>query len=182
MDKFNTLRAETNSFTLLWPIFILCIVLVVIMLGYCVLYSAIKTHGIRWAQLPPSPNQEMPSPSTNLELFILLASELLKLVYLIMVLVNLLFGSIVSIMLVSLVQILAYSALTLAILLELNAWMQLKCHLKAAVGLIGPVESSRILDKHLMIYSICFFATIILNLVAIINSVLSAKNIAEASS
>ena len=97
-----------------------------------------------------------------------------------MVFIHLISGN-VSIMLISLIQILGYSALTLAILLELNTWMQLKCHLKAAVGLIGPVESSKIMDKHLMIYSICFFSIIILNLVAIINSVLQAKNIAEAT-
>lgn len=93
------------------------------------------------------------------------------LVYLFLVLLHLITGS-VSIMLVSLIQILAYSALTFAILLELNTWMQLKCHLKAAVDLVGPVESSKIIDKHLMVYSMCFFATIILNLVAVINSVL----------
>ena len=180
MENLISPEAESNSFGFLWPIFILCIVLVLVLLGYLVLYSAIKTHGVRWAKLSPSPNEEMPSPSTKLELSILMASEVLKFVYLCLVLIHLIFGS-VSIMLVSLVQIMAYAALTFAILLELNAWMQLKCHLKAAVGLIGPVESSKVIDKHLMVYSICFFAIIILNLVAIINSVLEAKNIAEAS-
>ncbi len=74
-----------------------------------------------------------------------MASEVLKFLYLCLVLIHLIFGSL-SIMLVSLVQILAYAALTLAILLELNAWMLLKCHLKAAVGLIGPVENSKVID------------------------------------
>lgn len=81
---------------------------------------------------------------------------------------------------VVLLQVLVYSTVLVVLLLELNWWIQLNCHLQAAFGFIGVINKQKLLDRHLLYYSCFFFATIILSVVALVNSILSCKNITVA--
>jgi len=77
------------------------------------------------------------------------------------------------ILLIDLVEVLVYATLTFGLLLELNSWIQLNCHLIVAFNLSGPLVRQRLFDRHLLVYSCFLFTTIILSIVASVNSVLA---------